>query len=72
MTNWCVGIAAIVVLVLILRSPDKGPKLPQADKDPRSILDHLEPVRAGGAMQEAGPTINPTGLASTMITYDKI
>lgn len=70
--NWALGIAAIVILVMILRAPDRGDRLPTDEKEPRSILDHLEPVRAGGAAQEAGPTINPTGIASVMITYDKI
>lgn len=71
--NWCLGIVAVLLGVAILRQsqkPDVDYKEPEGF--PRSLLDHLEAITAGGKAQEAGPTINPTGQQTSMITYDKL
>jgi len=74
--NWTLGIIAVVVLICILRQPAQtAPSAPKMIVDklpPRSDLDYLEPLTAGGKAQEAGPTVNPTGQMTTMVTYDKL
>jgi hypothetical protein len=69
--NWVLGAVAIVVVIALLRQ-STAPELRTPDEEPKSILDHFAPLVAGGATSTAGPSINPTGGASVMITYDKV
>jgi len=74
--NAVIGILAIVVLVAILY-PQPGSPNPKATTQsplaaPPSFMDYAQPTKAGGAVQEAGASFNPTGGASVMITYDKV
>lgn len=52
-------------------SPNWGNPVPCDDEpDPRSSMDALQPLTAGGETSAPGPTLNPTGV-SVFITYDK-
>ncbi len=53
-------------------SPDWGKVVScdGVDDDPESTMDYEEPLTAGGATSDAGPTFNPTGNG-VYITYDK-
>lgn len=67
-----VAIGLAILAICIARQPMTAPQpgLPRAE--PLSLFDHLEPLTPGGKGMEAGPTINLTGVSSTMITYDKL
>jgi hypothetical protein len=67
-----VAIGLAILAICIARQPMAAPQPKAPIPEPLSLFDHLEPLTAGGKSQEAGPTINLTGVSSTMITYDKL